>query len=167
MLVEAELHVDALIAADSEFHDQADPTARELLATLTADERTVLETLARGHSLRASADRLGLSARETQAIRKDLFAKIGAESASEALRISRYGGWRNSAPLWTKPLKRQAASASARRRSARIRIHPHSRAGVASPPSSSSSTAVPTIWLSHGRSPRPTRGARYGGRSWP
>jgi hypothetical protein len=43
MLVEAELHVDALIAADSELHDQADPTARELLATLTADERTLLE----------------------------------------------------------------------------------------------------------------------------
>lgn len=97
-VVEAELHVDALIAGDSEFQDQADPTARELLATLTADERSVLESLVQGHSLRASADRLGLSTKEAQAIRKDLFAKIGAESESEALRIGRYGGLADQRP---------------------------------------------------------------------
>ena len=102
-VVEAELHVDALIAADGEFHDQADPTARELLATLTADERTVLASLAQGQSLRASAERLGLSTRETQVIRKDLFAKIGADSESEALRIGRYGGMAEQRPDANEP----------------------------------------------------------------
>lgn len=90
--IEAEIFIDAAIEQDTDTHEQADPTARELLATLTTTERTVLESLAQGRSLKATAQELGMSTKDAQVIRKDLFDKIGADSAAGALRVGRYGG---------------------------------------------------------------------------
>jgi DNA-binding NarL/FixJ family response regulator len=90
--IEAELYIDAAIERDVDIREEADPTARELLATLTPPERTVLESIAQGRSLRDTARELGLSTRDAQAVKKDLFGKVGADSAADALRIGRYGG---------------------------------------------------------------------------
>ena len=91
-VIGAELHIDELVAEQSEVPEGTDPTARELLAGLTAEERTVLEAIANGRSPKDTARELGLSAKETQAVKRELFRKIGASSTAEALRVARYGG---------------------------------------------------------------------------
>jgi DNA-binding NarL/FixJ family response regulator len=91
-VVEAELHVDGVLEQQAESEDGPDPSARELLASLTAQERALLEAIAQGRSSKEIARELGLSTKEVQAARQDLFGKIGAGSTADALRVARYGG---------------------------------------------------------------------------
>jgi DNA-binding NarL/FixJ family response regulator len=91
-VVSAELHIDSLVRDQPDVPETFDPTARELLAVLTPQERAVLEAIAKGCSLKDTARELGLSIQETQAVKKDLFRKIGVSTTAEALRVGRFGG---------------------------------------------------------------------------
>lgn len=91
-LIEAELHIDSLVEQRADDLTLADPTPRELLATLSAPELAVLAAISSGRAPKETAKDLGLPLSDLQAIKKELFAKIGASSTADALRIGRFGG---------------------------------------------------------------------------
>jgi two-component system, NarL family, response regulator NreC len=83
----SEACTDAL-SADGEILHAADASGMETSKKLTAREQMVLQQVAEGTSVQASAIRLGISPRKVEVHRADLLRKLGLRSHEELIRYA-------------------------------------------------------------------------------